>query len=157
MAPVLRCGVRSTMSLLFPKAIENHPLGSGSANGLDGLLPEPMFLRALCLERKRAERSRKFFVLMLLDQGKPAQTGNGTGVLKKTVSAILSSIRETDIAGWYTGNTALGVIFAELGAADKKAILTALRAKVTTALGSTLRAEEANHLRISFHYFPEGY
>src|SRR5438876_4355644 len=155
MAPVLLCGVLSTMSLLFPKAKENHPLGNGSANGLHGLLPEPMFLRALCLERKRAERSRKFFVLMLLDQGKPSQNGNGAGVLKKTVSAILSSIRETDIAGWYTGNTALGVIFAELGAADKKSILTALRAKVTTALRSTLHTEEPNHLRISFHCFPE--
>ena len=144
------------MSLLFSKAKENHPLENGSLTELHGLLPEPMFLRALCLERKRAERSRKFFVLMLLDQGKPSQNGNGAGVLKKTVSAILSSIRETDIAGWYTGNTALGVIFAELGAADKKSILTALRAKVTTALRSNLRAEEANHLRISFHCFPEG-
>src|SRR5256885_12614541 len=116
MAPVLLCGGLYTMSLLFSKAKENHPL-------VNGLLPEPMFLRALCLERKRAERSRKFFVLMLLDQGPPPQNGNGAGVLKKTVSAILSSIRETDIAGWYTGNTALGAIFAELGAADKKSIL----------------------------------
>ena len=155
MAPVLLCRGLSTMSLLFSKAKENHPLENGSLTELHGLLPEPMFLRALCLERKRAERSRKFFVLMLLDQGKPSQNGNGAGVLKKTVSAILSSIRETDIAGWYTGNTALGVIFAELGAADKKSILTALRAKVTTALRSNLRAEEANHLRISFHCFPE--
>ncbi len=155
MAPVLLCVGLSTMSLLFSKAKENHPLENGSLTELHGLLPEPMFLRALCLERKRAERSRKFFVLMLLDQGKPSQNGNGAGVLKKTVSAILSSIRETDIAGWYTGNTALGVIFAELGAADKKSILTALRAKVTTALRSNLRAEEANHLRISFHCFPE--
>src|SRR6266571_5352979 len=121
MAPVLLCLGLSKMNLLFSKAKATHPL-------VNGLLPEPMFLRALCLERKRAERSRKFFVLMLLDQGKPSQNGNGNGLLNKTVSAILSSIRETDIAGWYTGNSALGVIFAELGSADKKAILTALRA-----------------------------
>src|SRR5881296_1704236 len=112
MALVLLCTGLSKMNLLFSKAKANHPL-------VNGLLPEPMFLRALCLERKRAERSRKFFVLMLLDQGKPSQNGNGNGLLNKAVSAILSSIRETDIAGWYTGNTALGVIFAELGAADR--------------------------------------
>src|SRR6266705_3958420 len=152
MAPVLLN--RSRMKAPWV-SLANRSLENGSLTELHGLLPEPMFLRALCLERKRAERSRKFFVLMLLDQGKPSQNGNGAGVLKKTVSAILSSIRETDIAGWYTGNTALGVIFAELGASDKKAILTALRAKVTTALRSNLRAEEANHLRISFHCFPE--
>ena len=57
-----------------------------------GLLSEPMFLRALCLERKRAERSRKPFVLMLLVQGGPSHNGNGVGALNKTVSAIVASI-----------------------------------------------------------------
>src|SRR5438445_2556781 len=106
MAPVLLRSGLSTMSLLFSKAKENHPLGNGSLTELNGLLPEPMFLRALCLQRKRAERSRKFFVLMLLDPGKPSQNGNGAGVLNKTVSAILSSIRQTHIAGSHTGNAA---------------------------------------------------
>src|SRR2546430_16131845 len=126
-----------------------------------GLLPEALFLRALCLERKRAERSRKPFVLMLLGQVKPAPNGNGAanvngarngnggGALTRTVSAILSSIRETDIAGWHTQNSTLGVIFAELGPADKKAILTALRAKVTAALQSNLHSDELGRLRIS--------
>ena len=135
--------------------LENHSPGNGSLSKLHGLLPEPMFLRALCLERKRAERSRKLFVLMLLDQETPSQSAKGDSVLNKTVSAILSSIRETDIAGWYTENSGVGVIFTELGTADKKSILTALRAKVTAALRSNLHAEELNHLRISFHCFPE--
>src|SRR5713101_9489701 len=94
----------------------NPSSGNGSLNELHGLLPEPMFLRALCLERKRAERSRKLFVLMLLDPGIPFQNANGDNVHnKKTVATILSSIRETDIAGWYKENSALGIIFAELG------------------------------------------
>ena len=114
-----------------------------------------MFLQALCLERKRAERSRKLFVLMLLDPGKQAHNGNGDNVLNKTLSAILSSIRETDIAGWYKEYSALGVIFAELGAADKTSILGALRAKVTAALRSNLHAEELTHIHISFHCFPD--
>src|SRR2546422_11396187 len=97
-----------------------------------GLLPEPMFLRALCLERKRAERSRKLFVLMLLDLGKSSDNGNGDNtLLQRTVPAILSSIRETDIAGWHKEDAALGVIFAELGAGDKTSILPALRARIT--------------------------
>ena len=120
-----------------------------------GLLSEPMFLRALCLERKRAERSRKPFVLMLLVQGGPSHNGNGVGALNKTVSAIVASIRETDVAGWYKEHSALGVIFAELGPADTKSILTALRAKVTAALRSNLPAEALNHLHLSFHCFPE--
>src|SRR5437773_6018696 len=105
----------------------------GSDEGLEhepqGLLPEPLFLRALCLERKRAERSRKPFVLMLLEARDPFQDGNEDNVFDKTVAAIHSSIRETDLAGWYKVNFTLGVIFTELGLADKKSILAALRLK----------------------------
>src|SRR5438552_5727075 len=131
------------------------PLNKDSLNELHALLPEPMFLRALCLERKRAERSRKLFVLMLLDPRDPIEHGNSNSSLPKTAAAIFASIRETDVAGWYKENAALGVIFAELGAADKKSVLAALRAKVTAALESSLRTEELSRIRISFHCFPE--
>jgi len=142
----------STVNLLLTKA----KLGSnGSLTKPQGLLPEPMFLRALCLERKRAERSRRLFVLMLLDPGNPSQNGNGHNPLNKTVSALCSSIRETDIAGWYKEHSALGVIFTEFGAADKTSVLSALRARVTVALQSTLPPEELGHFHISFHCFPE--
>src|SRR5437762_2595591 len=124
-------------------------------NERDTLLPEVMFLRALSLERKRAERSRKLFVLMLLEPVQPTSNGNGHSAFSKTVSAISSSIRETDVAGWYKERSALGVIFAELGTADKTSILKTLRAKVTAALQSSLRAEELSHVRMSFHCFPD--
>jgi lipopolysaccharide/colanic/teichoic acid biosynthesis glycosyltransferase len=124
-------------------------------NERDALLPEVMFLRALSLERKRAERSRKLFVLMLLEPVQPVPNGNGHSAFSKTVSTISSSIRETDIAGWYKDRSALGVIFAELGTADKTSVLNALRAKVTAALQSSLRTEDLSHVRISFHCFPD--
>jgi len=124
-------------------------------NERDTLLPEVMFLRALSLERKRAERSRKLFVLMLLEPVQPMSNSNGHSAFSMTVSAISSSIRETDIAGWYKERSALGVIFAELGTADKTSILAALRAKVTAALESSLRAEDLSQVRISFHCFPD--
>ena len=144
------------MSLLLTKA----RLGSnGSLNAPRGLLAEPMFLPALCLERKRAERSRRLFVLMLLDAGNPSPNGNGNGngnnPLNETVSTLCSSIRETDIAGWYKEHSALGVIFTEFGAADRKSVLSALRARVTAALQATLHPEELNHINLSFHCFPE--
>jgi len=123
---------------------------------LHGVLPEPLFLRALCLERKRAERSRKLFVLMLLDAAKPLSNCNGGNVLlNKAVSAIFPSIRETDIGGWYKEDTALGVIFVELGAMDKQSILIALRLKVIAALRSNLPTEELIQIHVSFHCFPE--
>jgi len=119
------------------------------------LLPEATFLHALCLERKRAERSRRLFVLMLVDPGASSLNGNRDSVLTQTVSAIFSAIRETDTAGWYKDGALLGVVFAELGQADKKSILAALQAKVTAALRSNLKAEEVGLIQISFHCFPE--
>ncbi len=143
----------STLKFLRSKT---HSSGSGTLNELPRLLPEPMFLQALCLERKRAERSRKLFVLMLLETGKSVQNGDGNNAVNQMVSAVFSSIRETDIAGWYKEtSTVLGVIFAELGAAGKQSILGVLRTKVTTALQSRLKTEELSHTHISFYCFPE--
>ena len=118
-------------------------------------LPESMFLRALCLERKRSERSGKRFFLMLVEFGPSARRNGGDGLRAKTISAIRTQIRETDISGWYTANEILGVIFTELGAADERSALRILRARVTATLESSLASEERHHLCLSFHWFPD--
>ena len=142
----------------FPdlKTLHSGSAGNGFPNGPGALLPEPMFLRALRLERKRAERSRKPFVLMLVELSGPSRNGEGN-LLNHAVPALLSSIRETDIAGWHQENLALGVIFAELGAMHPESPVAALRARVTGLLQSVLRAEELARLRITFHSFPENW
>src|SRR2546422_10749249 len=114
-----------------------------------------MFIRALSLERKRAERSRKLFVLMVLELRESLPNAQGANLLIRTAPAILSSFRATDIIGWHKTKAILGVIFTELGATDKNSILTALRAKVTTALRSVLNSDEFERINISFHCFPD--
>ena len=114
-----------------------------------------MFLHALRLERKRAERSGHFFVLMLLDPGPLETSGDGADTIDTLVPAVLSSVRETDIAGWHVAQRVLGVIFTELGDHERHLALTALRARVTAALQSTLSDEQRRRLQISFHVFPE--
>jgi lipopolysaccharide/colanic/teichoic acid biosynthesis glycosyltransferase len=140
----------------FPdlKTLDSDPSGNGYASDPSGLLPEPMFLRALGLERKRAERSRKPFVLMLLELSEPLRSAKGN-LLKQAVPALLSSIRETDIAGWHRENLALAVIFAELGVTNRESSLAILRARVTSLLQSALSAEELARIRITFHCFPD--
>jgi len=117
------------------------------------LLSETTFLGALCLERKRAERSRRLFVLMLVDLHQ--LTDKAQDILDRTVSALCTVIRETDVAGWYKDGSVLGVIFSELGPTDRQSALSALRAKVTGALKSNLKAHELGRVHISFHCFPE--
>jgi len=122
---------------------------------LNRLLPESTFLRALSLERKRTERSRRLFVLMLLDPGDPPLAAGGGNTLTRTGSALLSAIRETDVAGWYRDGALLGVIFPEVGTADKQSIVNTLHAKITTALRVTLKPQEMGRIHISFHCFPD--
>jgi exopolysaccharide biosynthesis polyprenyl glycosylphosphotransferase len=114
-----------------------------------------VFLHALCLERKRAERSGQCFVLMLVDPGHLEQNGQGADVLDTIVAAIRSSVRETDIPGWHVAHKVLGVIFTELGASERHLALAALRTRMTAVLQSVLPSEHMRRLQISFHVFPD--
>jgi len=92
---------------------------------------------------------------MLLDVPRPLQSGNRNNLLNTTVPAILSAIRETDTAGWHKEYSALGVIFAELGTADKESIIGTLRAKMTTVLKAVLDADQWEQINITFYCFPD--
>jgi lipopolysaccharide/colanic/teichoic acid biosynthesis glycosyltransferase len=114
------------------------------------LIPAAEFREALCLERRRAERSGCYFLLMLLD---------GPAVLKRTLpefgDALLSSFRETDVRGWYRDGEVLGVIFTELKPDAVGSALQVLNARVDAVLRTCLETSEADGLEISFHLFPE--
>src|SRR5215467_14929489 len=109
-------------------------------------LPEPMFLEALCRERKRAERSRRLFVLMVLYVGEATENRDGANVLSRSGDAISASIRDTDVAGWYEQHSAFAVIFTELGNAEKASTLSALRERVMATLRFILRPDELPHV-----------
>ena len=115
---------------------------------LYGLPPESVFLRHLRLARRRTERSRQPFVLMLLDGDRTDR------VLNRTAAALRSSIRETDVAGWYKHHC-IGVIFAEVGGRDKAVVIDTLRARTTEALRATLEPAELARIQLSFHWFPD--
>ena len=112
-----------------------------------------MFQRILCWERKRAERSRWPFLLMLLDAGRALQAKEGQGALAEILSALGRSTRETDIAGWYQRGAVLGVIFTEINGADRSALERLMRARVTALLRDALLVDQ---IYFSFHFFPEG-
>ena len=137
-------------ALIVQNLTGTHP----EERDLHGLPPEPVFLRLLRLERRRTERSRQPFVLMVLGRESRAADEPGSSALERAVSALLSAIRETDVAGWCK-DRCLGVILAEHGAKDKGAVIEALRARMTEALRSRLRPDEFGQLRLSFHWFPD--
>ena len=120
-----------------------------------GILNEGAFHRMISLERKRTERSRKPFLLMLLDMGDGLRSDNNEKALDKILSALSLSTRETDVTGWYKNNAVVGVMFTEFGADDRNTILTTLMTRVSETLRNNLSAQHFNRISISFHLFPE--
>jgi exopolysaccharide biosynthesis polyprenyl glycosylphosphotransferase len=119
------------------------------------ILTQDMFQRFLCWERKRAERSGKCVLLMLLNAEKLLATKQSNKVLPGIVSALSSPTRETDILGWYERNAVLAIIFTELHKTDSDRLKNLMSAEVSARLRPNLTQEQADQIRISFHSFPE--
>lgn len=118
-------------------------------------LSEKPFTVTLCLERKRAERSGRHFILMLVDASSVFQSGSGDRFPAKVVGAISATIRETDILGWYQADAILGVILTELGETYINSIVNIMKAKVSAVLLRNLTLRQTNEIHLSFHLFPE--
>ena len=119
------------------------------------VLNEAAFHRMISLERKRTERSRKPFLLMLLDMGDGLYSDSNEKALDKVLSALSLSTRETDVTGWYKKNVVVGVMFTEFGVDDRNTILTTVMTRVSETLRTNLSSHEFNQISISFHLFPE--
>lgn len=116
---------------------------------------EDVFKRMIAIERKRTERTKEPFLLMLLELGSNRNTGKIEKSLEGVMSAMRSCTRETDILGWYKDQKVAGTIFTGLTIDDKNAILSAILSKVNTALRRELPAEQFNQVSFSFHFFPD--
>jgi lipopolysaccharide/colanic/teichoic acid biosynthesis glycosyltransferase len=118
-------------------------------------LNEEIFRRMIAIERKRTERSKAPFLLMLLEvvsnegQKKERQT------LGLIASALLASSRDTDLVGWYKDDVIIGAMFTGLIVHDKRIVLDTFLTKVTSSLRDELTAEQFNQVSISFHLFPD--
>jgi lipopolysaccharide/colanic/teichoic acid biosynthesis glycosyltransferase len=120
------------------------------------VLDEIAFQRMIALERKRADRSQKHFLLMLVDFGHALtlKHTNGHG-LQELISAISLMTRETDIVGWYTENRAIGVMFTEINVEDRETIHATMMTRLSEVLRSHQSRKDFNHVTISFHLYPE--
>lgn len=125
-----------------------------SSDGERIVLNPEAFRRMIALERKRSERSRKPFVLLLLDIGDRPSDRNGK-ILGKISSVLSASTRDTDVTGWYSEECVVGVMFTEIAPEESASIPSTIIARVTDTLRSNLALEQFNRVRISFHVFPE--
>jgi len=109
----------------------------------------------ISIERKRTERSRTPFLLMLLDTGNHQISEKNEKALDNIVSALLASTRETDVIGWYKSRATVGIMFTELVVIDKNSLLSTMLTRVSSTLRDNLTFEQFNQISISFHFFPD--
>lgn len=134
--------------------LEGSPFESLSAADRE-VFSEKTFKRMISTERKRTERSREPFLLMLLEAGNLEDPAiNGTA-LDSMAFALLASSRETDVIGWYKDRTAVGVMFTGLVISDKNSILSTILSRVKAILRDELMFDQFNQVTISFHFFPD--
>ena len=138
-----------------PNSLSLAPLPEASSLGDHGILNADAFRRMITLERKRSERSRKPFMLLLLDMGDRLPSEKNGKILGKILTALSGSTRDTDVTGWYADHCVVGVMFTEIATGDSSSVPTTIIARVTETLRKNLALEQFNKVSLSFHVFPE--
>ena len=120
------------------------------------ILPENLFLGILCLERKRAERSNKKLLLLVIDAEEAVKTRSSAEVLRGMIRSANAARRETDLAGWYKHGSVLAILFTEFGSLEDATTVDALLDRVRRELAAQLSPEAFRQVHVSVHIFADG-
>lgn len=118
-----------------------------------GLFHEEYFDNLLRMEIKRTERSKKPFLVMLLDIERLNDNKERNGIIRKIIEIIFYSTREIDTKGWFKENSIIGIIFPETNTVEKQL----LKDKIINQLYNGLSKELVDNIEISCYCFPDEY
>ena len=113
------------------------------------------FRRMIAIERKRTERSKEPFLLMLIEPINGKATEAARSVLLRLADVLLVASRETDIIGWYKDHAILGVLFTGLAGSDRESIHNTIQDRVKSIFHGEVTSEDLKQVSISFHFFPD--
>lgn len=130
-------------------------MSSSASQSLREVLNEEMFQRKIAIERKRTERCKNPFLLVLLESCASTGGRKVSKDLDNVVGALLPTTRDTDVIGWYKDQVIVGVMFTGLDSCDKSIALSTILNRVSTALRKELSPEHVSQIGISFHFFPD--
>jgi lipopolysaccharide/colanic/teichoic acid biosynthesis glycosyltransferase len=150
----------STMRAQGLRQENSRKMSSGlgaPATRREGVLEENALHAMLTLERRRAERSRRPFVLMLLDTQAVQKMGAGPRFIERLTSVVSGATRETDIIGWHQQDEILGVIFTEITLEAEVPVTELLQSKIEQILRDHFDQNIATKLIVTTHVFPEAW
>ena len=115
---------------------------------------ETHFRHMLRVERMRTERSKTPFMLLLIDVSRLAEKYPFSDEIGLVKTALSSSLRETDIRGWYQTERTFGIIFTEIPI-DTDNFVDSIIQKIYTRVCTRLDPDIVKNIAISFHLFPK--
>lgn len=135
--------------------VADNPFFDSVSLGEREVLGEKSFKRTIAVERKRSERSKEPFLLMLVDVGSQPDSKESLLVLERMTPVLMGCSRDTDVIGWYRERATLGVMFTALMLTDKDLILTTILNRISAMLKDELTFDQFNQVNLSFHFFPD--
>jgi len=120
-----------------------------------GVYPEAYFRKKLVQERKRAERSNRPLIVMLVDASGVPNLGGVQESPPSLTEVLSASVRDTDICGEMDGDRIAGVILTEVEPDMVEAAKESVAAKVRERLATVFPQDTVQGIVITFRTFPE--
>lgn len=98
-------------------------------------LSEHLFNKILRMEQKRAVRSHRPVILLVLDAESVAGSDDRKAALLGLASVLPGALRHTDVTGWYEQGSSLGVLLTEIGSTKPVVARRKVTSKIAEALG----------------------
>jgi hypothetical protein len=150
------------MSILKRTKKENGPISSKLLpvlldNNLEVKYPfydKSQFHHLLHLEKKRTDRSQKPFILLLFDVSALIDEHFEEEILVNIKYALSSSLRESDLSGWFEYNKIIGVICADITVINAKTVERIIT-KIHSRFCEKLNQDVVQKINLTFHTYPD--
>jgi lipopolysaccharide/colanic/teichoic acid biosynthesis glycosyltransferase/GGDEF domain-containing protein len=120
-----------------------------------GLYPETYFREKLIQERRRAERSNKPLVVMILDPQNLRSIDNSQEITESLGEGVNTCVRGTDICGLLREGKLIGVILTEVAPENVDTAKKIVAQKTRERLSAILTNDLASRINITFRTYPD--
>jgi hypothetical protein len=117
-----------------PKKPDRLPEAIPTNGNPPHVLSEHLFNKILRMEEKRAIRSKRPLILLVLDAESVGKPEDRRDALAALAAILPGTLRHTDVTGWYAEYSSLGVLLTEIGST----IPVTARQKVTSKIADAL-------------------
>jgi hypothetical protein len=118
---------------------------------------EEAFKYFLQVEQRRADRSSRSFLLMLVDFRDPHcdRPRMESAVARKVFAALAECLRETDFVGWYREGEVAGAVLTQAVGLNPGVSPDQVGARVRNLLSTGMPSRTAQHLRVRVCRLPQ--